>query len=76
MGKIEDLQQLVQDTQSAVDALQTRIATKLSADAQTIQDLKDIIAAGEGTGATDEQLEAVIASLTSSRDDLAATPDV
>lgn len=72
MGKIEDLQQAATDLQSALDAKQDQIATKLAADKQTIADLQAIVDAGNGV--TDEQLQGIIEQLTASREDLAATP--
>jgi peptidoglycan hydrolase CwlO-like protein len=70
MGKVEDLQQVVSDLQTSLDAKQEAIAAAIAAFEQTIADLTAQLA----TGATADQLQAIIDSVTAAKTDLEGTP--
>lgn len=74
MAKIDELNQLVTDLQSSVDAKQDQIANAIAALEAHIAELQAIIDAGNVDGATAEQLQAVIDSVTATKADLEATP--
>lgn len=72
MATIQELNDKVDSLQVKLDEKQTAIANALIALRQQIQDLQDIINAG--SGATPEQLDAVMTKLDAITEDLGATP--
>jgi formate-dependent nitrite reductase cytochrome c552 subunit len=71
MGKLEDLDQKVNELQSTVDDVQEKIATRLAADDAIIAELKAKLEAGAGI--TNDELQSVIDKVEAARADLAAT---
>lgn len=70
MGKLEELQQAVADLQTSLDDKQAQLDAAIKALEQTIADLQALLA----SGATSDQLQGVIDSITSVKTDLEATP--